>query len=426
MSDIGLVVIDPGHFHAALLQGDMHPGVSPLVQVYAPFGSDVLDYLTRVERFNRRAERPTRWGFEICADPDFLARLGGARAGGLAIIAGRNRGKIALIEAAIEAGLHVLADKPCIIRSDDLPRLARVLDIATRRGLVVADIMSGRHDVTAILLGALHGDPALFGDQLPGTADEPGVAMVSVHHLLKQVAGVASLRPAWYFDIAEQGGALVDIATHLIDLTQRTLFPERAIDRAADIRIEDAHHWPTIVSLAQFRQVTGAPRWPDRLAPSIADDGLRYLCNGGLDYTLRGVRVRLEMRWNWEAPAGAGDTHRAIFRGTRARLEIRQAGSDRRELVVVPQADIASALERRVAALQPLYPGVGAERQGDEWRVTIPDPYRLGHDGQFVALMRAVLDQVAQPDRRPVWESANLLAKYAVTTAGLAQAERSG
>src|SRR5580692_739899 len=158
MTQAHLVVIDPGHFHAALLQGDMYPGLSPLTQVYAPFGPDLLDYLTRVERFNRRADRPTSWRFEIHAGPGFLTRLRETDAGGLAVIAGRNRGKIALIEAAIEAGLHVLADKPCIIRSDDLARLERALDVAARRGLVVTDIMSGRHDITAILLGALHGD----------------------------------------------------------------------------------------------------------------------------------------------------------------------------------------------------------------------------------------------------------------------------
>lgn len=422
MSPTNLVVIDPGHFHAALLQGNMYPELSPLVRVYAPFGPDLLDYLARVERFNRRAERPTGWAFEIHAGPDFLGRLHDWRGVGLAVIAGRNRGKIALIEAAIEAGLHVLADKPCIIRPDDLARLERVLDAAARRGLVVADIMSGRHEITSILLAALHGDRALFGDQLPGTAAEPGVEMVSVHHLLKQVAGVPNPRPAWYFEIAEQGGALVDIATHLVDLAQRVLVPDRAIDFAADIRIDAARHWPTNVSLAEFRQVTGESGWPNRLAPAVVDGRLPYLCNGNLDYTLRGVRIRLEMMWHWEAPAGEGDAHRAVFRGSRARLEIRQAGGDRRELVVVPHSDISTALERRVAALQPLFPGIGVEPLGGEWRVTIPERYRLGHDGHFIGLMRAVLDQVARPDRRPAWETANLLAKYAVTTAGLALA----
>jgi len=423
MPDLSLVVIDPGHFHAALLLGEMQPGLSPLVRVHAPFGPDLLDYLTRVERFNRRVERPTAWCFEIHAGPDFLARLRDAPAGSLAVIAGRNRGKIGLIEAAVESGLHVLADKPCIIRPDDLPRLERVLAEAARRRLIVADIMSGRHDVTAILLAALHADEAVFGEQVAGARGDPGVSMVSVHHLMKQVAGVPNLRPAWYFDIAEQGGALVDIATHLIDLANRVLCPDAAIDRA-DVRIEAARHWPTPVTLAQFREVTGESAWPARLAPSIVDDRLDYMCNGRLDYTLRGVHVGLDVTWEWQAPAGRGDVHHAVFRGTRSRLEVRQAGADRRELLVLPQADVAAALQSRIAALQTGYPGVGVAKQDEGWRVTIPDRYRLGHDGQFVALMRALLDQIARPDRRAAFEAPNLLAKYALTTGALALAER--
>jgi predicted dehydrogenase len=425
MPAIPLVVVDPGHFHAALLQGEMHPGLAPLAHVYASFGPDLLDYLTRVERFNRRAENPTQWRFAIQAGPDHLERLREAPAGGLAVIAGRNRGKIDLIEAAVAAGLHVLADKPCIIRDADLTRLERVLAEAARRGLVIADIMSGRHDVTAILLGALHADPAVFGEQVPGTDATPGVQVTSVHHLMKQVAGVPNLRPPWYFDIAEQGGALVDIATHLIDLVQRTLHPEQAIDRARDIRIVTARHWPTSVSLAQFRQVTGAPDWLAELGAARVGDRLDYLCNGRLVYALRGVHVGLDVTWDWEAPPGAGDVHQAVFEGTRARLEIRQAGADSRELRIVPRADIGAPLAQRVAALQPRYPGVAAIEHGDHWQIAIPDRFRLGHDRQFVALMRAVLAQIARPEQRPAWEAPNLLAKYALTTGALALAARS-
>jgi hypothetical protein len=150
------------------------------------------------------------------------------------------------------------------------------------------------------------------------------------------------------------------------------------------------------------------------------------MCNGRLDYALRGVRVRLEMAWHWEAPAGAGDTHHTIFRGSKAALEVRQAGSDRRELVVVPRADIGAALAARVAALQSLCPGVALAPHGAEWRVVVPDGLRLGHDGQFVALLRAVLGWIAEPARRPAWERPNLLAKYALTTAALARAEQTG
>ena len=111
MSDIGLIVADPGHFHAALVHREMYPNLSPKVHVYAPVGPDLIDYLTRISRFNTRPERPTRWEIEVHACPDFLERMCRERPGTVAMFSGRNRGKIQGILAAIEAGLDVLADR---------------------------------------------------------------------------------------------------------------------------------------------------------------------------------------------------------------------------------------------------------------------------------------------------------------------------
>jgi len=44
MPDTSLVVIDPGHFHASLVQQQMYPGLSPLARVHAPLGADLIDY----------------------------------------------------------------------------------------------------------------------------------------------------------------------------------------------------------------------------------------------------------------------------------------------------------------------------------------------------------------------------------------------
>ncbi|MBI3513834.1 MAG: oxidoreductase [Proteobacteria bacterium] len=400
--------------------------MAPQVQVYAPLGADLLDYLARIARFNRRPERPTHWTMAIHAGPDFLAQLAHERPGNIALISGRNRGKIALIEAALAAGLHVLADKPWIIRPEDFPRLEAALRTAAQRGLVVRDLMSGRHEVSSIVLGALRQDAEVFGDAVAGTPDEPAVEMESVHHLMKQVAGITNPRPAWYFDIAEQGEALADIGTHLVDLAHRTLFPDQALDHRADIRIDAARRWSTAVSRAQFREVTGEAAWPEALRAAVTDDVLAYACNGRLDYAVRGLHVRLAAVWNWTAPPGGNDTHRAAFRGSRAHLEVRQGAADgeRRELYVIPVADVGAALERRIAALQTSYPGVALERRDAEWRVTIPDRYRAGHDAHFIAFMRQFLGYVAQPASQPAWEPSTMLAKYAVTTGAVARADR--
>ena len=45
--DVYLITLDPGHFHAALVQKFMLPRVSPDVRVFAPAGDDVAQHLKR-------------------------------------------------------------------------------------------------------------------------------------------------------------------------------------------------------------------------------------------------------------------------------------------------------------------------------------------------------------------------------------------
>jgi hypothetical protein len=361
MPDVSLIVADPGHFHAALVQKEMYPNLSPDVHVYAPLGPDLADYLTRVARFNTRKEQPTHWKLEVHAGPDFLERMCRERLGTIAIFSGRNRDKVRQIQAAIDAGINVLADKPVIIRRDELPVLEAALDAAEERGLILYDMSSGgRQQIIPCLTRLLCNDPDVFGDPVPGTRSEPGVKMASVHHIMKRVAGVPNLRPAWFFDVTQQGESLADVGTHLVDRAHSTLFPEQAIDYRTDIRVHEASRWPTVLNRAQFRQVTGEADWPDYLEPWIKTDALQYFCNTRVQYEIRGVQVALETRWDWEAEAG-DDRHTGCYCGSRARLELRQGAEEgyRSELYVVPTADIAVPLEHRVAALQAAYPGIG-------------------------------------------------------------------
>src|SRR5262249_39021666 len=41
MTEVRLMTLDPGHFHAALVQKEMYAGVSRRAQVYAPLGPDL-------------------------------------------------------------------------------------------------------------------------------------------------------------------------------------------------------------------------------------------------------------------------------------------------------------------------------------------------------------------------------------------------
>jgi len=419
MNKLGLIVVDPGHFHAALAQKEMYPNVAERVHVYAPVGPDLVDYLTRIARFNTRAETPTSWQLEVHAGADFLDRMARERPGDAAIFAGRNHEKIAAVRQAINAGLHVLADKPMIIRRADLPALADSLDAARSKRLVVQDMMGGRQEITRSLTRRLHADPDVFGEQVAGSPAQPGVEMTSSHHLMKLVSGAPNPRPPWYFDIAQQGDALADIGTHLVDRVHGTLFPGKALDYRADIAIEAVRRWPTMMDLAQFRQVTGVMDWPDYLVDAVSGGTLAYQCNTHLDYRVRGIHVGLDMAWDWLEPAGGGDTHTETWRGTRARIELRHGPSEnwRPQLYVVPLADIAVALERRITALAEIHPGLGLERREVGWRVVVPDALRIGHDAHFHELTKSFLARIERAAPLAAEERTNLLAKYFVTTA---------
>ena len=63
-------------------------------------------------------------------------------------------------------------------------------------------------------------------------------------------------RPAWFFDVTQEGEGIVDVTTHLVDLVQWECFPEQTIKYEKDIKITGARRWETKLTPAQFRQVT--------------------------------------------------------------------------------------------------------------------------------------------------------------------------
>jgi predicted dehydrogenase len=421
--EVRLITLDPGHFHAALIQREMYPGVDPTVHVYAPLGADLLAHLGRVASFNSRAEKPTSWRLEVHAGPDFMERMLREKPGNVVVLSGRNRGKMDRILASVEAGLDVLADKPWLIDAADFPKLEKALDLAEAKGLVAYDVMTERSEITTILQRELLHDPEVTGAVGPGTAAEPAVEMESVHHLMKVVAGSVNLRPAWFFDTGQQGEALGDVGTHLVDLVFWTLFPGEPIDYRSQVSLLGARKWATVLDEAQLLRLTGDKALASALASRLKDGKLDYFANGEASFTVRGVHVRVKVLWNYEAPGGGGDTHVAFVRGARARLEILQGAEQkwRPELYVVPNrpADAAAvkvALVRRVAELAKARPGLTVEAEGGRLRVGIPDRYRVGHEPHFAEVTERFLGYLKAPASLPKWEKANMLAKYWVTT----------
>jgi predicted dehydrogenase len=393
--------------------------------VYAQLGPDLTAHLGRIAQFNSRKDNPTGWKLRVYAAPDYWERMLAERPGQIAVLSGRNRAKVDRIGSVVRAGLHGLIDKPWVIEPEDLPKLAATLDDARTRGIVVYDGMTQRYEITCLLQKELVNDAGVFGEPLMGAPANPAVTMESVHYLLKTVAGVPNRRPPWFFDIREQGEGLTDVGTHLVDLVQWTLSSGRPIDHRKDIRVLRARRWPTVLNKADLARVTGEADFPGFLTGAVREGGLQYYCNNSVDYTLRGIHVKLDVKWGFEAQGGGGDSEIAIFRGARSSIEVRN-----NEVYVVPNSgnvrdEVAAALRRKLGTLQQLWPGLSVEENGDRFRVVIPPVHRIGHEAHFSLLVKQFLQYVKDPKSLPDWETSFLMAKYYVTTQAVAMARLS-
>lgn len=418
-----LVVLDPGHFHAALMQRSMYDQIDPEVHVYAPDSAEAKAYLDYITQYNTRKEQPTAWKELVYAAPDFLKRAGEEKSGGIAILAGNNRNKAGYISTMVSAGLHVLADKPMAIDRQGFEQLRQSMDEAAGKKLMLCDIMTSRYDIVNVIQKKLFQDTAVFGRLLPGTADRPSVVSESVHHFYKTVSGKPLLRPAWYFDVQQQGEGITDVTTHLIDLIHWTGFSDQPIDYKTDIVVGDCRHWPTVLSAEQFRKVTGQPAYPAFLNGVVKDSSLPVLANGEINYAIKNIFARVKVSWEFAATEGAGDTHYAVFRGTACNLVTRQ---DKREafrpvLYIEPAPGVKldtweRSLQAAIESIAGEYPGVSLEKEEQSWKLLVPDRWVTGHEQQFSSVVKKYLEYLEQK-QMPAWERSALLAKYYITTA---------
>ncbi|HVM59951.1 MAG TPA: putative oxidoreductase C-terminal domain-containing protein [Verrucomicrobiae bacterium] len=413
-----LITLDPGHFTAALVQKFMYPDVDSVVHVYAPTGDDVAEHLKRIERFNARADQPTHWQEKVYTGPDFLEKMLSEKPGNIVVLAGNNTNKAEYILRSVQAGLNVLADKPMAITPGDFSRLRQAFDIATTNHVLLYDIMTERFEITTELQRELSQQSALFGELVHGSTNEPAITEESVHHFFKTVAGTPLRRPTWYFDVRQQGEGIVDVTTHLVDLIQWGAFPEQALS-PEDVSVLSARRWATPITREKFKQVTGAENFPTFLSADVKDGVLQVYANGEFTYRLRGVYAKVTVKWNFEAPPGAGDTHQSMMRGTKANLIIRQGAEQPFQPVLyvekvghVDDARFEKALKTAIGDLQSKYPGVGFRRDGKVWQITVPEKYDVGHEAHFAQVTENYL-RYLRAGRLPDWEVPNMITKYA-------------
>ena len=426
-----LAILAPGHFHATLLQKQMYADVDSTVHVYAEPGPDLDDYVRKIESYNERADNPTSWHLQTYTGADFMEKFIAEGKADIAVISGNNQHKTRWLTRAIGAGVHTLADKPMAIDEAGFTALENAFVIAARNKVLLYDIMTERHEITSMLQRAFSTIPSVFGNLENGSVDNPAVVKESVHHFSKVVSGAPIRRPAWFFDVAQQGEGLVDITTHLVDLVQWACFPEQTLDYRRDVRIIAAKRWPTVLTPAQFTQVTQVHPFPAFLHKDVHPDGTMHAyANGEISYTIKGVHAKVSVMWNFEAPPGGSDTHFSVMRGSAADLVIRQGEAEGYIPVLtiepvggVDPAGFEAALRAALPSVHSDFPGVYIARSPSGWQVVVPATYHVGHEAHFGQVTEQFLDYV-ETGALPAWEVPNMLAKYYTTTTALALAHR--
>ncbi|WP_100342692.1 putative oxidoreductase C-terminal domain-containing protein [Mucilaginibacter auburnensis] len=428
---VHLITVDPGHFHAALVQKSMYPEVDTVVHVYAPEGDDLQQHMDRIHAYNTREENPTEWKEKIHVGTHFFDEMLEQKKGNVVVLAGNNQKKTDYIKRSVDAGLNVLSDKPMAIDATGFETLKSAFESAKKNDVLLYDIMTERYEITTVLQRELSMLPEVFGTLEQGTPENPAVTKESVHHFYKYVSGNVLVRPTWFMDAAQQGEGIVDVTTHLVDLVQWECFPEKAIDYKKDIRLQSAKRWQTDMTLSQFKTITGVNQFPDFLKKDIVQDSvLKIYSNGEINYTIKGVHAKVSVTWNYKAPEGTGDTHFSTMRGTKANLSIKQGAEQqyKPELYIEQATGQAplneQVLQQQIEKLQAKYPGIALKKVKNGWWVTIPDNFKEGHEAHFARVMEKFLEYFKNKNM-PAWEVPNMLAKYYTTTAALELAKKS-
>jgi predicted dehydrogenase len=429
--EVKIITLDPGHFHAALVQKFSLDQVDPTVKVYAPEGPDLDGHIARIEGFNNRADEPTAWKMEVYRGNDFFEKMLADKPGNVVVTSGNNAKKTEYILKSVEAGLNVLADKPMVITPEQFPMLEQAFVKAGENGVLLYDIMTERYEITTILQRELSQIPEVFGQLQTGSLDEPAITKESIHHFSKVVSGNQLVRPAWFFDVNQQGEGIVDVTTHLVDLIQWEAFPEVVLNKS-DVEILKATRWTTDLTPEMFRNVTRLDSYPDYLQNDVEGNILKVYSNGEINYKLKGIHAKASVIWNFEAPPGTGDTHYSIMRGTKCNVEIRQGAAENFQTTLYIQPlegeDISAfggALDKAFNEILTVkYPGVKLVKINDKlWTVEVPAEYKVGHEAHFTQVAQKYLGFLVD-GKMPDWEIPNMIVKYYTTTEALKRAKQ--
>lgn len=383
-------VLNPGHFHAALLFKEAEYRLLEEIDLIVPKSEQALPFIDLIERFNERETQPTNWKVTVHEREDLSFDPGVDKSCCVAVIAGQNHKKLETVAQLVEQGRNVLVDKPMLTDADQLPLIDRVFAGPGQ----VMELMTARHQILSRLCQAIAERESLFGGFVDD--DEPALTLSSTHHLCKQVNDEPLIRPPWYYDVAVQGNGVVDIQNHMIDQAMWFVLGDAGPDEGTTLQLDAVRQWSTPVSLELFKNSTGLSEFPSSLSQYIDDEGLLQLqCNSEIDWRINGVRIRTRAQWDDHEPEDGGDVHKVNMRGSRCRVEAVQSAESDFFPWIDFYADDDDSRSSLSEALQQCcdewtedrFPRIGFSELRAGFHMLIPRALDRGHESHF-ALVR--------------------------------------
>lgn len=421
---IELIIIQPEHFHAALVQKYMHDDIDSSAYLFAENAASAEGYQNLIQQFNSREEQPTNWEIIAYYGNDFLDQLFRSDIGNVVVLAGDNQRKIDYVTRSVANKKDVFADKPLVIDAEGYDQLVSLFQSKDKETPLVYDIMTERFDIKNRIVKALLLDQDFSGG-INQNVDQPAIQFSSTHHFIKEVSGKPLIRPAMFYNTLQQGEGLVDVTTHYIDLVYWMLSSEEPIDIAKDLQLDSSFRWSTRVSQAEFVQSTNLKDYPEFLKSNLLEDkSLPVFSNGKLGFTFKGVPVSIAVQWDVGSVGGSADRFLASFDAKNCRIEIRADKAGAMAVFVTPYEESDQFEEKLMSSLQMQsdLPGLSVVKDDDAYQIIIPQELYLSHEEHFSKVLEQFLTYRKQGNL-PEWEKSFILAKYYLTTEALKQAK---
>ncbi len=214
MENLTLHLLEPSHFHAALLLGQLDARVHLPIQVHAGFLWDDQPFLGWVKSLENRGWNLNQIQWNRSEDP--VASILKSKGTPVALLAGQNQSKPDRILRLLFGNVPVLCDKPLWVTEFSGRPLANFLETTTKT-IFLDDCMTERFEPAFALQRLLLTEGIPDFELRSGKPNRNRFQLGNTHHLAKKVEGISIKRSSAFFETETYGDPFADVGVHLVD-----------------------------------------------------------------------------------------------------------------------------------------------------------------------------------------------------------------